>query len=128
SYRQGAFENGVEGSGAGQGQAVLDEHQRSLRVAGPDRGRGRVEGRRRQRRVLDPPGYLDRLQRRPPRRRAVSGGGPGPRLQDMEVSNEDLDAVFRGLLAAFPGDAGPAFWLPGQRTDKGQRTSQQPEA
>ena len=46
----------------------------------------------------------------------------------MAVSDEDVDALFRGLLAGLAGDAGPAFWLPGQRADLGEQQSQQPEA
>ena len=107
SQRQGEAENGVEGSGAGQGQAVLDERQRGLWFAEPDRVCGRVAGGRRQRRVPDPSGYLDRLHRGPPRRRVVSGGGPGHRFHGQEEPDEDLDAPFGGLLAAFPGDARP---------------------
>jgi len=128
SPRQGAVEHGIEGSGAGQGHAVLDEHERGLRVAGPYRARGGTEGKCRQRRVLDPPGYLDRFHCGRPRRRVVSGGGPGHRFHRQQVCDEGLDAQFRGFLAGFPGDAGPAFWLPGQRPGLGEHHSQQPAA
>jgi hypothetical protein len=122
SPRQGIVENGIAGSGAGQGQAVLDERQRGLRVPGPYRSRGRTEGKRRQRWVLDPPRYLHRLHRGRPRRRVVSGGGPGHRFRNKQASDEALDALFRGLA----GDAGPAFWLPGQRADLREHTSHRP--
>jgi len=118
----------VDGSGAGQGKAVLDERQGGLRLVEPYRSCGRIGDRRRQRRVPDLSGYFDRLHGGLSRRRAVSGAGPGHRFHGKEVSDEHLATSFRGLLAALPGDADLAFWLPGQRIGPGEQSSQHPEA